>query len=247
MPSGPSRADSQGVKIYDTVSGQRIGYVDRGANAPRAELFKCSLMWRDDKTLVIAWGEHIKVIRVRSRTRSQVDSGLPTLTIEMTGIFQIDCMISGIALYGSTYVVLAYVAPDKFDNEAIDDHDAQRRKAANRPEIRLIDKGEETMADALSLSNFHTYGCNSYMLARSGRPEDDLFLVISPAEIIQVRPRDDADHISWLVDHERFEEALRAAESMQAKHGSAMDVKAIGAKYMHHLVEKGERRGNVDR
>lgn len=188
---------------------------------------------------MIAWGEHIKVVRVRSRTRSQIDSGLPNLTIEMTGIFQIDCMISGIALYGSTYVVLAYVAPDSYDNEATDDHETQRRKAANRPEIRLIDKGEETMADALSLTNYHSYGCNSYMLAKSGRPDDNLFLVVSPAEIIQVRPRDEADHIAWLVDHERFEEALSAAEAMQAVHGSALDVKAIGAKYMHHLVEKG--------
>ena len=197
-------------------------------------------MWKDDRTLVIAWGEHIKIVRVRSRTRSQIDSGLPNLTIEMTGIFQTDCMISGIALHGSTHVVLAYVVPDTYDNEATDDPEAHRRKAANRPEIRLIDKGEETMADALSLSNYHAYGCNSYMLAKSGRLGDELFLVVSPAEIIQVRPRDEADHVTWLVDHERFEEALSAAEAMQAKHGNAMDVRAIGAKYMHHLVRKGE-------
>jgi hypothetical protein len=202
-------------------------------------MFKCSLVWKDDKTLVIAWADTIKIIRIRARTRSQIDTGLPTLTIEMTGIYQVDCMISGIAILNSTYVVLAYIAPDVYDDEATQDRDLQRRKAANRPEIRIIDRGEEISADALSLTNFHAYGCNSYSLVKSGRPGEDLYMVASPTEIIQVRPRDEADHITWLVEHERFEEALTAAEAMQNQHGAALDVKAIGSRYMHYLVDKG--------
>ena len=227
------------MKLYDTSTGQRIGYVDRGANAPRAEMFKCSLVWKDDKTLVIAWADTIKIVRIRSRARSQIEAGLPVLTIEMTGIYQVDCMISGIAILNSTYVVLAYIAPDVYDDEATEDRDLQRRKAANRPEIRIIDRGEEISADALGLTNYHAYGCNSYTLIKSGRPGEDLYMVASPTEIIQIRPRDEADHISWLVEHERFEEALAAAEAIGDQHGAALDVKAIGSRYMHYLVHKG--------
>ncbi len=228
------------MKLYDTTSGQRIGYIDRGANAPRPELFKCSLLWKDDHTLIIGWADHIKVVRVRFRSRSQTTGGLPPLTVEMTAIYQVDCMISGIAQYQSSYVVLAYIPPDTYDNEATDDPKEQRRKAANRPELRLIERGEEVTADALSLANFHLYGCNDYALLRSQRPGEVLFFVVSPADVVVVRPRDQADHIEWLVDRERFEEALAAADELEKQHGSALDVKAIGLKYMQHLTDQGE-------
>lgn len=228
------------MKIYDTNTGQRIGYVDRGASAPRAELFKCTLQWKDDQTLLIGWADHIKIVRVRSRPSSQASGNLPPLTVEMTAIYQVDCMVSGIAPFGGSYVILAYVAPDRYENEATDDPIEQRRKAANRPELRIIDKGEETNADALSLANYHMYGCNDYSLVKSQKPGEDAFLVISPADVIVVRPRDEADHIEWLVERERFQEALEAAEEMQKKHGSAFDIKGIGLKYMRHLVSKGK-------
>ncbi|WWD19691.1 hypothetical protein CI109_104155 [Kwoniella shandongensis] len=232
-------ANDLGVKIYDTSTGQRIGYIDRGANAPRAELFKCTLQWKDDHTLIIGWADFIKVIRVRSRARSQTTTGLPPLTVGMTAIYQVDCMISGIAQYQSSYVVLAYIPPDTYENEATDNPAEQRRKAANRPELRLIDKGEEVNADALSLANFHMYGCNDYSLVRSQRPGEDVFFVVSPSDVIVVRPRDEADHIEWLVERERYEEALTAAEDLQKKHGNALDVTAIGLKYMQHLMGQG--------
>ncbi|KAK4685521.1 vacuolar protein sorting-associated protein 41, partial [Tremellales sp. Uapishka_1] len=232
-------ANDLGVKIYDTSSGQRIGYIDRGDNAPRAEIFKCSLLWKDDHTLIIGWADHIKIARIRSRPRSQANAGLPSLTVDMTAIYQVDCMISGIAEYESSYVVLAYITPDVYDNEATDNPAEMRRKAANQPELRIIERGEETIADAISLPNFHTYGCNDYSLIKSKRPEDETFFMISPAEVIVVRPRDTADHIEWLVERQRYEEALTAAEEMQQQHGNAMDVKSIGLRYIQHLIDQG--------
>ena len=152
-------------------------------------------------------------------------------------------MISGICPFKSSYIVLAYIPPDTYDNEATEDRMEQRRKAANRPELRVItSKGEEITADALSLSNFHLYGCNDYSLVKtlSSGNEEESFFVLSPADVIVVKPRDAADHIEWLVERERFEEALEAAEGMQKEYGGALDAKAIGLKYMHHLFDKGE-------
>nr|XP_019044083.1 vacuolar protein sorting 41 [Kwoniella bestiolae CBS 10118]OCF23013.1 vacuolar protein sorting 41 [Kwoniella bestiolae CBS 10118] len=232
-------ANDLGVKIYDTTTSQRIGYIDRGAHAPRAELFKCTLQWKDDHTLIIGWADHIKIVRIRNRAKSQTSTGLPALTVEMTGIYQVDCMISGLAQHNSSYVVLAYIAPDTYENEATDNPMEQRRKAANRPELRLIDKGEEVNADALSLANYHMYGCNDYSLIKSQRENEQVFFVISPSDVIVVRPRDEIDHIDWLVERERYSEALEAAEELRKKHGNALDVKAIGLKYMNHLLAQG--------
>jgi len=228
------------VKIYDTNTTQRIGYIDRGAQPPRAELFKCSLVWKDDHTLLIGWADQIKIVRVRQRAKAQTASGLPPLTVEMTAIYQVDCMISGIVPYQASYLILAYIPPDTYENEATDNPLEQRRKAGNRPELRIIDKGEETSADALGLTNFHTYGCNDYTLVKSQRPGEDVFFVVSPSDVVVVRPRDASDHVEWLVGRERFEEALTAAEQLRDKHGSVGDVMGIGLKYMHHLFDIGE-------
>lgn len=153
----------------------------------------------------------------------------------MTAIYQVDCMISGLVPFGSAYLILAYISPDTYTNEATEDRMEQRRKAANRPELRIIDQGEETSADALGISQFHLYGCNDYLLAASKRPGEGYF-VVSPKDVVVVRPRDEADHVEWLVERERFEEALGAAEVMSQKHGAAVDVGMIGRKYMEHLV-----------
>ena len=149
-------------------------------------------------------------------------------------------MLSGIAQYQKAFMVLAYISPDTYENEATEDRAEQRRKAANRPELRLIENGEEMSADELQLANFHMYGCNDYLLIKSRRNEEEAFFVVSPSDIIVVRPRDAADHIEWLVERQRFEEALVSAEELQKKHGSATDVKSIGLKYMQHLIDQRE-------
>lgn len=232
-------ANDLGVKIYDTVSQQRIGYIDRGPNAPRAELFKPTLVWKDDRTLVIGWADYVKVVRVRNRPKGQ--QGLPPLSIEVLSVWEVDCMVAGLAAYNqSGNVILAYIPPDTYENEATQDRAEQRRKAANRPELRIIDKGDEIAADELAVASYELYGCNDYHLAASKRQDDvDVFLVLTPSDLVLVRPRDAADHIDWLVDRERYEEALIAAEELQAKHGGAFDVQAIGLKYMRHLVGEG--------
>ena len=35
--------------------------------------------------------------------------------------------------------------------------------------------------------------------------EDNLFYIISPRDVVVARPRDQDDHITWLIKHEDFE------------------------------------------
>lgn len=242
-------ANDMGVKIYDTVTDTRIGFIDRPANAPRAEAFKCTLYWSDESTLIIAWADHIKIVKIRQRTSRSGPTGLavgmsppPSYSIEISAIFQVDCMLSGVASYKkdnkSSLLVLSYIAPDDYSNEATDDPMEQRRKAANRPELRIISKaGEELSSDALSLGTYHLYGCNDYLLVPSARKEDDAYFLVSPKDIVIARPRDAADHVNWLVEQQRFAEALEAAELLVDRHGQGLDIKAIGTKYIKHLFD----------
>lgn len=68
----------QGVKLYDTQSQRLLSFIDRPADAPRADLFKPSLTFisppphvsplHEPTQLIVAWADTIKLVRIRSRT-----------------------------------------------------------------------------------------------------------------------------------------------------------------------------------
>ncbi|KAI6120845.1 hypothetical protein EV401DRAFT_2169917 [Pisolithus croceorrhizus] len=265
-------ANDLGVKIYDTQSQTRITYIDRAPDSPRADLFKCTLHWQDDSTLLIAWADHIKVARVRARPRTantSASSNLPPLLVEVTAALQLDCMISSILPHpmshsaptkenGSvasrttltSFLVLAYEPPDDFGDEMTDDPARQARKTAERPELRIISRtGEEFSADALNVTGYQSWGCNDYLLAEvdsGGNETNQCYIVASPKDIVFVRPRDRKDHIAWLVEHQRYEEALDETEKLGEDEQSSdsggykIDVVSIGERYLRYLVGEGD-------
>lgn len=254
----------QGVKIYDTQSQSRITFIDRPPDSPRADLFKCTLHWQDDTTLLIAWADHIKVARIRSR--ASASPKLSPWIVEVTAAFQLDCMISGIlphptppqhlapengttAIVLTSFLILAYEPPDTYGDEMTDDRARQARKTAERPELRIISRsGEELTADALSVTNYQAWGCNDYLLADvdpSSADGERCYVVVSPKDIVLVRPRDRKDHIAWLVEHKRYEEALDEVEKLGEDEraseipDSRIDPVQIGARYINHLIGEG--------
>ncbi|KAI3605006.1 vacuolar protein sorting 41 [Moniliophthora roreri] len=290
-------ANDLGVKIYDTESQQRITFIDRPTDSPRADLFKCTLYWQDDSTLLIAWADHIKVARIRARPRTVTASesaNLPPLLVEITAVFQLDCMLAGIIPHpinlpstrppfleqtsrpasiisqGSSqyrrqssystsasltsFLVLAYTPPDIDFEEATQDRAQQARKAADRPELRIVSRaGEEIAADALSVTEYSKWGCNDYVLL--GVEEDNemgiqgrSYVVLSPQDIILVRQRDRMDHVGWLVEKMRYAEALEEIEAIKAEgkaseikvDGVAMTSSEIGLRYIEYLVSQGD-------
>ncbi|KAF7301087.1 Vacuolar assembling protein [Mycena indigotica] len=272
-------ANDLGVKIYDTVSQTRITFIDRPSQAPRADLFKCTLHWQDDSTLLIAWADHIKVARVRARPRTQTSSaasaGLPPLLVEITLVLKVDCMIAGLVPHPHSmnissptpsissanpahpqtqtqthYLLLAYTPPDMsiFSDEPVPDRAQQARKLAERPELRIISPGgAELAADALSVSGYEDWGCNDYVLAEASATDDAenrTYVVLSPRDIVVVRRRDRRDHIAWLVERKRYEEALSEVERLEAETGAdggsdAVSAVEIGQRYIEHLVNDG--------
>lgn len=266
------------MKIYDTVSQSRITFIDRPADSPRADLFKCTLHWQDDSTLLIAWADHIKVARIRARPRtshSSASANIPPLLVEITAVFQVDCMIAGIVPHPTpstslgpdskmvpaltSLLILAYSPPDisfLHGNEHTEDRAQQARKAAERPELRIISRaGEELTADALSLADFHLWSCNDYVLTEvdsnpAGAAQGSTgkwYAVLSPKDIVIVKPRDRRDHVEWLVERKRYEEALEEVERIQESGeviggdgGNAVNAVEIGRRYLEYLINEGQ-------
>ncbi|XP_006456893.1 hypothetical protein AGABI2DRAFT_229096 [Agaricus bisporus var. bisporus H97] len=294
-------ANDLGVKIYDHVSQTRINFIDRPSDSPRADLFKCTLHWQDDSTLLISWADFIKVARIRERPRSTSSSSsanLPPFVVDITAVFQLDCMIAGIVPHPSpnhainspdtlgfnqdvspkkttekrqspltSFLIIAYSPPETFTDEMTEDRERQARKQAERPELRIISRaGEELAADAITITDFQKWGCNDYVLVEGiggddpagFDPESRSYVVLSPRDLVRVRPRDKRDHVAWLVERERYEEALEEVEKIEAdallkktdgvkalaQEGEAekhvLSAVEIGQKYIRHLVNEGE-------
>ncbi len=145
----------------------------------------------------------------------------------------------------TSLLVLAYAPTDtSFSHEATDDRAMQARKVAERPELRIISRaGEELSTDALSVTGFQSWGCNDYMLAefdQDGAGKTKGYLVLSPKDVILVRPRDRKDHIAWLVERKRYEEALGQIEIMESEGTETVDATEIGQRYIEHLVGEGK-------
>ncbi|KAK0499462.1 hypothetical protein EDD18DRAFT_1307946 [Armillaria luteobubalina] len=245
-------ANDLGVKIYDTTSQSRITFIDRPADSPRADLFKCTLHWQDDSTLLISWADHIKVARIRARPRTTTtaaSANLPPLLVEITAVFQLDCMIAGILPHPtppssipypdhapstpSSLLILAYSPPDtSFLEEMTQDRDKQARKVADR---------EELAADALSVTNYQSWGCNDYVLAEVDKDTSRSDVINEGRSYCDRR-----DHVHWLVERKRYEEALEELEIIEASGDTieegedTLTTSEIGQRYIEHLINDGD-------
>ncbi|CAG8500991.1 4625_t:CDS:10 [Ambispora gerdemannii] len=233
-------ANDMGIKMYDTNSKQRITWIFRPDNSPRPDLYRCHLCWRDDTHLLIGWADNVQVGVVKERKREENTQG-PPLYVEITTLFRTDFIVCGIAPFKDMMLLMAYITDDIIQNEETSNPEQQRRPRAKRPELRIINSSnEEISTDALSLHGFQQYQANDYVL--DFLPSDeDLFYVVSPKDLVVAKPRDLDDHIGWLLDRLRYEEALGALREAQAWGGSkTYDVTDVGLKYLSHLIDEGK-------
>jgi len=52
-------------------------------------------------------------------------------------------------------------------------------------------------------------------------PEDGMYFIVSPKDIVTARQRDEDDHISWLLEHEMFVVRLQC-------HSSTIAITSVG-------------------
>ncbi|KAF9386684.1 Vacuolar protein sorting-associated protein 41, partial [Podila verticillata] len=229
-----------GVKIYDTTTKQRITFIDRPGSSPRADLFKCRLCWKSDTELLIGWAALVKIAVVKDRPRDQMKSGLPAQYVEITTMFQTDFIVCGIAPFGKMLLLMAYNVDNIDEIAHISGSETTERKMAKRPELRIINAyNEEISSDALTLHGFAHYQANDYMFEHL--PSQDMFYIGSPKDLVVAKERDADDHIQWLMERERYEEALHHAREAQAYGGSKkFNASEIGQKYLGWLFEREE-------
>ncbi|KAL3832067.1 hypothetical protein ACJMK2_023745 [Sinanodonta woodiana] len=224
-------ANDRGVKVYDMSKKSRITSIAK-EHDKRPDLYHCNLYWKDGRTLFVGWADRVKVCIVKDNlVRDARD--LPTRYVEIVSYFTTDFYISGIVSLEDKIVILSYEKEENLEEG--------EQHLANRPHLRTIlprhSEYEEISNDALSIRGYQEYRCNDYHL--ESIQQENLFYIISPKDVVVARQRDQDDHIEWLVEHERFEEALELAikHSRELKRCSFQE---IGKQYLNALFENEE-------
>ncbi|KAL4222561.1 Vacuolar protein sorting-associated protein 41 [Mactra antiquata] len=222
-------SDDTGVRVYDFTSKSRITSISKDHNH-RPDLYHCNLHWKDERTLLVGWADTVKVVLVKDRIGQDVRD-LPPRYCEIIAQFSTpEYFVCGIASLENELVLLTY---DKaFDKE-------NGHMLYHKPNLRIVephmDYCDELSNDVLSMNGYQKHRCNDYHL--ESVIEDNLFYIVSPKDVIVARPRDQDDHITWLLEHDEYEEAMEAA-NQHSKELKRHNTQAIGRKFLDYLTEQ---------
>ncbi|KAG0476002.1 hypothetical protein HPP92_012843 [Vanilla planifolia] len=243
-------ANDSGVKVYDMANSARVTFIERPRGSPRPELLLPHLFWQDDTLLVIGWGTSVKIAAIRTNFQANgIKKSIPASSakyVDIVASFQTSYYISGIAPFGDSLVVLAYIPVDMNGGKDFSSSIPLRQGTAQRPEVRIVTwKNEELTTDALPVHGFEHYKAKDYALAHApfsgssyaggqwAAGDEPLYYIVSPKDVVIARPRDAEDHISWLLQHGFHEKALAAVEAGQ---GRVELLDEVGSRYLDHLI-----------
>ncbi|KAI5575746.1 hypothetical protein BDE02_09G001100 [Populus trichocarpa] len=245
-------ANDAGVKVYDAANDQRITFIERPRGSPRPELLLPHLVWQDDTLLVIGWGTFVKIASIRANEQKGANGTyrhVPMSSMNQVDIvasFQTTYYISGIAPFGDSLVVLAYIPVEEDGEKECSSTISSRQGNAQRPEVRVVTwNNDELATDALPVHRFEHYKAKDYSLAHApfsgssyaggqwAAGDEPLYYIVSPKDVVIAKPRDTEDHIAWLLEHGWHEKALEAVEAGQ---GRSQLIDEVGSNYLDHLI-----------
>lgn len=78
-------ASDTSVKIFDSEQRTLITVIRRDHDPRlRPEIYRCNLHWKNDKTLLIGWGDSVKVCHVRDKDPPPANPTVPTKYVEIS-------------------------------------------------------------------------------------------------------------------------------------------------------------------
>ncbi|XP_024023783.1 vacuolar protein sorting-associated protein 41 homolog [Morus notabilis] len=245
-------ANDAGVKVYDAANDQRITFIERPRGSPRPEILLPHLVWQDDTLLVIGWGTSVKIAAIRTNQQRATNGTYKLVPlssmnqVDIVASFQTSYHISGIAPFGDSLVVLAYIPGEEDREKDFSSSITSRQGNAQRPEVRIVSwNNDELSTDALPVHGFEHYKAKDYSLAHApfsgssyaggqwAAGDEPLYYIVSPKDVVIAKPRDAEDHIAWLLEHGWHEKALAAVEAGQ---GRSELLDEVGSRYLDHLI-----------
>jgi len=225
-------ASSTGVRVFDMNVRRVISVVKKDISPGiNSEKYRCILHWKDDLTLVVAWADDVKICVIRRRPDVEAERfNLPSHYVEIVSMFNMDSFVAGVGWLGNHLTVLA-VPKDK-----------DLIGKGQRPQMKLIephqDSYNEISADVLSIRGFQEYFCSEYHLECLS--EEGQFFIVSPKDVVLAKPRNSDDHVQWLMEHQKYEEAMQAVTGPQSRELKCYTLLQVGRTYLDFLLAKGD-------
>ncbi|KAK6138139.1 hypothetical protein DH2020_028119 [Rehmannia glutinosa] len=213
-------ANDSGVKVYDAANDQRVTFIERPRGSPRPELLLPHLVWQDDALLVIGWGTSVKIVSIRNNQNKGANGTYKHIPmssmnqVDIVASFQTSYFISGIAPFGDSLVVLAYIPVEEDGEKDFSSTIPSRQGNAQRPEVRVVTwNNDELATDALPIHGFEHYKAKDYSLAHApfsgssyaggqwAAGDEPLYYIVSPKDVVITKPRNffGFAYISWVV------------------------------------------------
>ncbi|EGC37705.1 hypothetical protein DICPUDRAFT_149700 [Dictyostelium purpureum] len=258
-------ANDQGVKIYDTSTNTRIAHIPRKDGSPRGELYRCCLCWEKPNQLIIGWAKNVEVIQITEKV--DMSTGSTIKIAQIMNQFQTKYWISGIAPFAEELVILGY--NDATTIEGSDDPTSSsatpkvlntsgstspnnitgawnqgRVDSASKPSIHIVSRktNSSITTDNLNVNGYQHYKATDYRLDYN--TDESIFYIVCPKDVVAAKPRNLDDHLTWLMEKLKYDEALDIVEKdmKTIKSLPAARVREVGEKYIDYLLEKKDIR-----
>ncbi|XP_066597846.1 vacuolar protein sorting-associated protein 41 homolog isoform X2 [Prorops nasuta] len=225
-------ASDIGVRVYDLnakCSLVLITWSRSGEALP--EHYRCNLRWSNDRTLLIAWVDVVRICQIRKRSMQEmVNRDLPEYVVDPISTFQVDFYISGIAPLQNQLVLLGSL-------KELDEDGKSQRPTLHVVEPRYQDFST-ICANYLTLRGYKEYSCNDYHL--DFLKDENRYFIVSPKDIVVASLYDADDRIEWLLSHKKFEQALEAVTLNVGKDCKKYTLLNVGRVYLDHLLDCGK-------
>ena len=213
----------KGVRVFDVVENKMISLIQKPpVSCPPNLACPWRIGWSDQFHLVVSFGDCVKSCVVKRRP-SRGDN-MPEFCVEVTHQFSLDCWVSGLARLDNLLVLLAI--PKELDEDG----------KQERPQLMVFDPSENyrlVSTDLLSIRGHEEHKPKDYTLEYLF--EDKQYFILSPKDIVLGKPRDEDDHIEWLLDHKQFEQALEQTQKLERQLKKFTHL-GVGKKYLDFLL-----------
>src|SRR5205814_1153696 len=160
------------------------------------------ISFKTDRTLLIGWGDSVKVCEIRDRASalsspshasSSLSSDQPDKYVEVTSMFTIPSCVAGIAPLEDKIILLC------LEKETTGEMTTSADNGSPQPQVVVIQPLEfdytELSNEGISVKGYQVYHCSDYHF--EAVPEDGVYFIICPKDIILTKQREADDHISW--------------------------------------------------
>ncbi|CEM25008.1 unnamed protein product [Vitrella brassicaformis CCMP3155] len=231
-------ANLKGVKVFDVITHQKVTFIPRSnyrygidGNAiqtPQLALDSSnrpSLCWSSDDTLIFGWAFVVKIAKFREKA----EMGSPPIkyaeVVEHFALPYIVCGVAPFAINGGASNGESLLAILTCTEGGVNDPDEPPQHHLCRP------SGEILFSDYVPVNQ--CVGRQPLDFKLEHRDPSMPNYIVAPKDLLMVRRRSLEDHSVWLVDHERYEEAIDVA-----RNGSPDLLRAIGQSCLKPLLQQ---------